>query len=280
MLVNTARTIALEAAMATREFAVKGRKEPFIAVNEVSLRLYEGESLALVGESGSGKTTLARMMLGLLEPTRGDLQVFGREISTYSRLHLASLVQPVFQDPYASLNPRKRLIDIISMPLRAAHKASRDEVEARVEDILRKVELPASFVRRFPHELSGGQRQRVAIARALINEPRILVCDEPTSALDVSVQAQILELLKQLRVELGLSYLVVTHNIGVVSELCDRVAVMYHGKLVEDGPVGNVLRAPVHDYTRRLLSAVLPVDPDQARALLLAAFIPLENRPS
>ncbi len=280
MLVNTARTIALEAAMATREFAVKGRKEPFIAVNEVSLRLYEGESLALVGESGSGKTTLARMMLGLLEPTRGDLQVFGREISTYSRLRLASLVQPVFQDPYASLNPRKRLVDIISMPLRAAHKVGRDEVEARVEDILRKVELPSSFARRFPHELSGGQRQRVAIARALINEPRILVCDEPTSALDVSVQAQILELLKQLRVELGLSYLVVTHNIGVVSELCDRVAVMYHGKLVEDGPVENVLRAPAHDYTRRLLSAVLPVNPDQARALLLAVSIPPENRPS
>lgn len=271
---DKARNISMETAMATREFAINGKKQPFVAVNEVSLRLYEGESLALVGESGSGKTTLSRMMLGLLEPTRGDVQVFGRDISTYSRLQLAALVQPVFQDPYASLNPRKRLLDIISMPLRAARKVGHDETRHRVEDLLRKVDLPVSFSERFPHELSGGQRQRVAIARALINQPRILVCDEPTSALDVSVQAQILELLKTLRVEMNLSYLIVTHNIGVVAELSDRVAVMYNGRIVEDGPVDDVLSSPTHDYTRRLLSAVLPVDPDLARPLVSPDFIP------
>jgi peptide/nickel transport system ATP-binding protein len=266
------RTIALEAAAVTREFPVKGKKLPFTAVDTVSLRLYEGESLALVGESGSGKTTLSRMMLGLLPPTRGDVQVFGRDISTYSRFELARIVQPVFQDPYASLNPRKRLHDVISMPLRASASPSRDEIRSRVEDLLRHVDLPVSFAERFPHELSGGQRQRVAIARALINRPKILVCDEPTSALDVSVQAQILELLKSLRAEFGLSYLIVTHNIGVVSELSDRVAVMYHGKIVEEGSVDRVLSDPSSDYTRQLLSAVLPIDPDQARAAIEAAI--------
>jgi peptide/nickel transport system ATP-binding protein len=277
-MLNLSRKIAMEAAMVTREFSIKGKKQPFIAVNEVSLRLYEGESLALVGESGSGKTTLSRMMLGLLESTRGDRQLFGRDISSYSRLEVASLVQPVFQDPYASLNPRKRLLDIISMPLRAGSAVSSDEVRTRVEDLLRKVDLPVSFAERFPHELSGGQRQRVAIARALINKPRILVCDEPTSALDVSVQAQILELLKTLRAEMNLSYLIVTHNIGVVAEMSDRVAVMFNGRIVEDGPVDDVLSSPVHDYTKALLSAVLPVDPDLARPLVSPDFIPQQTR--
>lgn len=267
---NVARKIALEAAAVVREFPVKGKKVPFTAVDTVSLRLYEGETLALVGESGSGKTTLSRMMLGLLPPTQGDVQVFGRDISTYSRLDLARIVQPVFQDPYASLNPRKRLLDVISMPLRAASSPSRDEVRERVEALLRQVDLPVSFAERFPHELSGGQRQRVAIARALINRPRVLVCDEPTSALDVSVQAQILELLKELRTQLGLSYLIVTHNIGVVSELCDRVAVMYHGRIVEQGNVDDVLSSPADPYTQSLLSAVLPVDPDLARPAVAA----------
>ncbi|MEA3535876.1 ABC transporter ATP-binding protein [Rhizobium sp. CC-YZS058] len=269
---KVARKIALEAAAVVRQFPVKGRKTPFTAVDTVSLRLYEGETLALVGESGSGKTTLSRMMLGLLPPTRGDVQVFGRDISTYSRLDLAGLVQPVFQDPYASLNPRKRLADIIAMPLRAAASPSREEVRKRVEELLQQVGLPASFAERFPHELSGGQRQRVAIARALINRPRVLICDEPTSALDVSVQAQILELLKELRMQFGLSYLIVTHNIGVVSELCDRVAVMYHGRIVEYGNVDEVLSDPADAYTRRLLSAVLPVDPDLARPAVSAAI--------
>ncbi len=269
---KVARNIALEAAAVVREFPVKGKKMPFTAVDTVSLRLYEGETLALVGESGSGKTTLSRMMLGLLPPTRGDVQVFGRDISTYSRLDLARIVQPVFQDPYASLNPRKRLADVIAMPLRASALPSRDEVRLRVEELLRQVDLPVSFAERFPHELSGGQRQRVAIARALINRPRVLVCDEPTSALDVSVQAQILELLKELRTQLGLSYLIVTHNIGVVSELCDRVAVMYHGRIVEQGNVDDVLPDPADAYTRQLLSAVLPVDPDLARPAVSAAI--------
>jgi len=272
---STPRTIALETAAVTREFPVKGKKTPFTAVDRVSLRLYEGQSLALVGESGSGKTTLSRMMLGLLAPTQGDVQVFGRDISTYSRLELARIVQPVFQDPYASLNPRKRLHEVISMPLRVFSSPSRDEIRSRVEELLRHVDLPASFAERFPHELSGGQRQRVAIARALINRPKVLVCDEPTSALDVSVQAQILELLKALRAEFGLSYLIVTHNIGVVSELSDSVAVMYHGKILEEGPVASVLSNPANDYTRQLLTAVLPIDPEKARSAIDAAMTSL-----
>jgi len=262
---DTKRTIALEAAALTREFTLKQPKRIFTAVDAVNLRVYENESVALVGESGSGKTTLSRMMLGLLEPTRGDVQIFGRDVGTYSRTERARQVQPVFQDPYASLNPRKRIGDIIALPLTVGGRISRAEMQAKVLELLEQVDLPADFAKRFPHELSGGQRQRVAIARALISRPRVLVCDEPTSALDVSVQAQILALLKDLRQKLNLSYLIVTHNIGVVAELADRVAVMYHGKIVEEGPVEAVLSNPQHAYTQQLLSAVLPVDPDITR---------------
>lgn len=263
--------IAIEVAGLRKEYPVKGKREPFLAVQGISLRLYAGESLAIVGESGSGKTTLSRMMLGLLPQTSGDVHVMGRDIARYSRLDLARIVQPVFQDPYASLNPRKRLCDVIAMPLRAAGRVSRDEVAAKVEVLLDQVGLPRAFADRFPHELSGGQRQRVAIARALITEPRILICDEPTSALDVSVQAQILELLCDLRRRRGLTYLIVTHNIGVVSALSDRVAVMYQGEVVELGNTAQVLSEPKAAYTQQLLSAVLPVDPGRARAQLAVA---------
>ena len=263
--------IAIEVAGLRKEYPVKGEREPFVAVQGISLRLYVGESLAIVGESGSGKTTLSRMMLGLLPQTSGDVHVMGRDVARYSRLDLARIVQPVFQDPYASLNPRKRLRDVIAMPLRAAGRISRDEVAAKVEVLLDQVGLPRAFADRFPHELSGGQRQRVAIARALITEPRVLICDEPTSALDVSVQAQILELLGNLRRRLGLTYLIVTHNIGVVSALSDRVAVMYQGEVVELGNTAEVLSKPEATYTQQLLSAVLPVDPARARAQLAVA---------
>ncbi len=270
------REIAMEAAVVTRVFPVKGPDKVFTAVDAVNLRLYSNETLALVGESGSGKTTLSRIMLGLLPPTTGDVQIFGRDISTYGRLERARMVQPVFQDPYASLNPRKRIADVIAMPLLAAGPVPKEDVRDKVLDLLQKVDLPAAFAERFPHELSGGQRQRVAIARALINRPRILVCDEPTSALDVSVQAQILQLLKDLKAQFGLSYLIVTHNIGVVTELADRVAVMYRGGIVEEGRVDDVLSDPRADYTRQLLSAVLPVDPDLAR-LPTVPLMPLSS---
>jgi peptide/nickel transport system ATP-binding protein len=262
--------IVVEASNVTRDFELRRPRRTLRAVRGVSLRLHAGETLALVGESGSGKSTLARMLLGLLPPTGGDVYVFGQPINKLGRAERAHLVQPVFQDPYASLNPKKRIGDIVAMPLKARSKISRTELAQRVGDMLERVGLARSYAERYPSELSGGQRQRVAIARALIAEPKVVVCDEPTSALDVSVQAQILNLLQALRAEQSLSYLIVTHNIGVVAHLADRVAVMYLGRVVEEGPTHSVLAAPQHPYTALLLSAVLPLDPDHALPELAA----------
>ncbi|MGC3964659.1 MAG: ATP-binding cassette domain-containing protein [Rhodocyclaceae bacterium] len=256
--------IVVEASNVTRDFELRRPRRILRAVRGVSLRLHAGETLALVGESGSGKSTLARMLLGLLAPSAGDVYVFGEPIAKLGRAERAHLVQPVFQDPYASLNPKKRIGDIVAMPLKARGGVPRNEIAERVGDMLERVGLARSYASRFPSELSGGQRQRVAIARALIGEPKVVVCDEPTSALDVSVQAQILNLLQDLRTERALSYLIVTHNIGVVAHLADRVAVMYLGRVVEEGPTQSVLAAPQHPYTELLLSAVLPLDPDRA----------------
>lgn len=254
--------IVVEASSLCRDFVLRRPTRTLRAVRGASLRLYAGETLALVGESGSGKSTLARMMLGLLRPTSGDVYVFGEPIDKLSRLERARLVQPVFQDPYASLNPKKRIGDIVAMPLTARGGQTTELVAQRVGEMLERVGLGRDYAARYPAELSGGQRQRVAIARALIAEPKVVVCDEPTSALDVSVQAQILNLLQDLREQQSLSYLVVTHNIGVVAHLADRVAVMYLGRIVEEGPTQTVLAAPQHPYTELLLSAVLPLDPD------------------
>jgi len=255
--------IVVEASGLSRDFVLRRPTRTLHAVRGVNLRLYAGETLALVGESGSGKSTLARMLLGLLLPTAGDVYVFGEPIDKLSRLERARLVQPVFQDPYASLNPKKRIGDIVAMPLTARGGLSADAIGSRVGDMLERVGLGREYAARYPAELSGGQRQRVAIARALIAEPKVVVCDEPTSALDVSVQAQILNLLQDLRAQQSLSYLVVTHNIGVVAHLADRVAVMYLGRIIEEGPTRAVLSAPQHPYTELLLSAVLPLDPDR-----------------
>ncbi|MGI4815634.1 MAG: oligopeptide/dipeptide ABC transporter ATP-binding protein [Janthinobacterium lividum] len=259
-----ARDIAVEAANVSREFASRRHAPPLKAVRGVSLRLPLGQTLGLVGESGSGKSTLARMMLGLLPPTSGDVYLFEQPIQQLSRKARARLVQPVFQDPFASLNPARRVGDIVAMPLDVLAGAARATTRAQVVDMLECVGLSADFARRYPAELSGGQRQRVAIARALIARPKVVICDEPTSALDVSVQAQILNLLQDLRDTFALSYLIVTHNIGVVAHLADRVAVMYHGRVVEEGPTELVLGQPQHPYTELLMSAVLPLDPDHA----------------
>ena len=230
------------------------------AVDGVSFELSEGRTLALVGESGCGKTTTGKAILKLIEPTAGEVRFDGEAISGLSRAALRprrSAMQIVFQDPYGSLNPRMRVVDILLEGMRSLGVGASDaERLERIEALLGEVGLPADALGRYPHEFSGGQRQRIAIARALAVNPRLIVCDEPTSALDVSVQAQILNLLRSLQRRFGIAYLFITHNIAVVDYLAHEVAVMYQGRIVEHGAVEQVLRSPSHPYTRELLSAV------------------------
>ena len=230
------------------------------AVDGVSFEIRRGETLSLVGESGCGKSTVARLLVGLYRPTRGEVEFFGRnlrEIDTAAGRGLRQKLQMIFQDPYASLNPRWRVADIIAEPLRA-HRVCKTDAEAmqRVDELLTLVRLAPADKEKYPHQFSGGQRQRLSIARALATHPEFLVCDEPTSALDVSVQAQVLNLMKDLQRELGLTYLFISHNLAVVRHISDRVGVMYLGKLVELAPKPTLFAAPRHPYTRMLLDAI------------------------
>jgi peptide/nickel transport system ATP-binding protein len=232
------------------------------ALADVDLALAQGETLGLVGESGSGKSTVAKILLGLLRPSAGEARLQGRSIRELARRDLARRVQPVFQDPYASLNPSRTIEAIVGLPL-SVHRVCGDTAErrARVARMLDLVGLSGRFAEAYPGELSGGQRQRVAIARALILEPEALICDEPTSALDVSVQAQILNLLIDLRRTLHLTLLFISHNLAVVEHLADRVAVMYLGRIVEEAATADLFRAPRHPYTRALFASVLTPEP-------------------
>ena len=231
-----------------------------VAVDEVSLSVAPGSALGIVGESGCGKTTLARIMLGLLPPTAGTVRIDGRSLAAMDRHERARLIQPVFQDPMSSLNPRRRIGDIVALPL-AAGRVPRRERRARVMAMLERVGLSAATAARYPAQLSGGQRQRVAIARALVIEPRIMICDEPTSALDVSVQAQILNLLAELRATFNLTLVFISHNLAVVEHIADEVAVMYLGRIVEHATADAVFGTPQHPYTRALLASVLTPEP-------------------
>jgi peptide/nickel transport system ATP-binding protein len=255
----------LEASDVTRTFMVSQGfmrgKRPLHAVNGISMTVREGEVVALVGESGCGKTTLARIMLGLLPPSSGSIRVGGEPITGLARHEVAKLVQPVFQDPYSSLNPRKSIGSIIALPLKVQGGVDGRAMRRRVEEMMELVGLARGLYDNYPNQLSGGQRQRVAIARALVNRPRIVICDEPTSALDVSVQSQILNLLQDLRRELGLTYLLISHNLAVVEHMADRVAVMYLGRIVEQADTDTLFRAPKHPYTEALLRSVLTPEP-------------------
>ena len=249
--------VILEATGLRREF---GRgKGAVTAVDDVSLTLRRGETLGIVGESGSGKTTLGRMLVGLLEPTAGSLAFEGRPHTGVN-----PAVQMVFQDPVASLNPRRSVGESIADPLRARGERQERRIRERVGELLERVGLEAVHYDRYPHEFSGGQRQRVGIARALAADPRVIVCDEPVSALDVTTQAHVVALLGELRRELGLALVCVAHALAVVRQVSDRVAVMRRGRIVEEGPVGEVYASPRDPYTGQLLAAVPALDPEGA----------------
>ena len=230
------------------------------AVDGVSLTIASGETLGLVGESGCGKSTVARLIVGLYRPTRGEIRYAGKRIDADGARHAARReMQMIFQDPYASLNPRWRVSDIVAEPLRAAPadgRLAKAAIGERVGALLEQVGLVAADGAKFPHQFSGGQRQRISIARALAGSPRFLVCDEPTSALDVSVQAQVLNLMRRLQRELGLTLLFISHNLAVVHHIADRVGVMYLGRMVEIAPTRALFAEPQHPYTRMLLEAV------------------------
>ncbi|SDY58255.1 ABC transporter ATP-binding protein [Citreimonas salinaria] len=255
----------LELSGVSKTYRVKqglfGAVKPLTAVNDVSLQLGRGEVLGLVGESGCGKSTLAKILLGLEKPTAGQVLVDGEDISAQGRLALARRIQPIFQDPYSSLNPRKSIYDVISLPLRVHGIGDEDDRKRKVREMLDVVGLPARVMNTYPSQMSGGQRQRVAIARALIMKPEVVICDEPTSALDVSVQSQILNLLGDLRREFGLTYLFISHDLAVVEHLATRVAVMYLGRIVEENTVAGLFDAPRHPYTQALLKSVLTPEP-------------------
>ena len=258
-------SVLLETRAVERTFRIGGnafrKSRALRAVNGVSLRVEKGEILGLVGESGCGKSTLAKMMLGLLEPSGGEILLEGKPLATLTRLERARRMQPIFQDPYSSLNPRQSVADIVSLPLRVHRVGRSAEQKQRVLEILDLVGLARRYAQSYPNQLSGGQRQRVAIARALVMRPELVICDEPTSALDVSVQSQILNLLLDLRRELGVTYILISHNLAVVEHFATRVAVMYLGRIVEDNDTESLFRDARHPYTRALLDSVLTPEP-------------------
>lgn len=243
------------------------------AVRPVSFAVETGETLGVVGESGCGKSTLARMLVGLLAPSSGDIEILGKTLDNADPAAFGRVIQYVFQDPLSSLNPRKSIRRILEAPLRHLHGMAAPQRQARIAEILASVHLREAFLDRYPHEFSGGQAQRIGIARALAAEPKIMVLDEPVSALDVSVQAQVLNLLSQLRTARGLTYLFISHDLAVVEAVSDRVAVLYFGAIVEIGRADAIFKAPRHPYTKLLAESA----PAVGRPLSTAAAGELPN---
>ncbi len=281
-------TLVLEAAGLSKHFQARrgifgGNRGVVRAVDGISFTIERGRTLGVVGESGCGKTTTAKLVLGLDEPTGGTIRFEGkdlRELDAAGRRHYRKSVQAVFQDPYASLNPRMRVGAIIAEPLVTNEALPASEVRRRILQLLELVGLPERAADLFPHEFSGGQRQRIAIARALALSPKLVVLDEPVSALDVSIRAQILNLLRDLQAELGLSYLFIAHDLAAVAHMSHTIVVMYLGKIVESGEARTLARAPKHPYTEALFSAALPSHPDERREeIILPGEVPSPLNP-
>ena len=268
-----------------KHFPVAGSDDVVRAVDGVTFEIFKGETLGLVGESGCGKSTVGRCLLRLIEPTRGEVYFEDKNVLTHSGRDMRALrreMQIIFQDPYASLNPRLRVRDIVAEPLVVHGVGDKTGRRERVAELLRKVGLDPDYMNRYPHEFSGGQRQRIGIARALATAPDFIVCDEPISALDVSIQAQIVNLLEELREELQLTYLFIAHDLSMVRYISTRIAVMYLGKLMELTSSAELYENPLHPYTRALLSAIPIPDPPlerQRQRIILRGDLPSPANP-
>lgn len=279
-------TTLLEVRNLEKKFAAKSAwfkpKQYVHAVNGVNLQLAEKETIGIVGESGCGKSTTGRCVLGLIEPSSGEIIFQGKDITTLSKREIKNSrkdMQMVFQDPMASMNPKLSIREILSEPL-IAHKILRSEHDQLLSETMRLVGLPEEHLSRFPHEMSGGQRQRIGIARAIILRPKVVILDEPVSALDVSVQSQIINLLQDLQEELGLSYIFISHDLGVVEHIAHKVGVMYLGEMVEIAEKEQLFEKPLHPYTRALISATPKTDPDEVKErIILKGEIPSPSTP-
>ncbi|MCM2265319.1 MAG: ATP-binding cassette domain-containing protein [Desulfuromonadales bacterium] len=281
-------TTLLEVRDLRKTFSLQGRRpgaprQAVRAVDGVSFDLHSGETLGLVGESGCGKSTIARLLLRLIEPDSGSVRFDGRELVGMSHRELTPLrreMQMIFQDPYSSLNPRQKVVDIVAEPLLVHGLANRRDVRAQAIELLHTVGLSTDQADRYPHEFSGGQRQRIGIARALAVRPKLVIADEPVSALDLSIRAQIINLLQDLQEQFGLTYLFISHDLGIIEHVCTRVAVMYLGRIVELTTAEALYAAPHHPYTEALLNAVPVPDPQRGHArLILHGEIPSAANP-